>query len=96
MPIVRRVAEAERDLETIMLTIGRDNATAALRWFDGMADLFDLIATQPQMGTEVKSRTSTSLRCVSNGSYVVYFQPIDDGIEVVRVVHGARDQRGLA
>lgn len=40
----------------------------------------------------VRSRTSNSVRCISFGSFVVYFHRIDDGVEILRVLHGARDQ----
>jgi toxin ParE1/3/4 len=25
------------------------------------------------------------------GNYIIFYRPIDDGIEVVRILHGARD-----
>ena len=31
------------------------------------------------------------LRSFAAGSYLIFYRPIDDGIEVVRVLHGARD-----
>ncbi len=31
------------------------------------------------------------MRRFSIGSYVVYYQPIEDGIRVIRVLHGARE-----
>ena len=92
MPTVVRSPGAKRDLEEIMLTIGRDNSSAAMRWFDRAASLFDLLAMQPDVGTIVRGRTSNTVRCISFGSYVVYFHRIDDGVEIFRVLHGARDQ----
>jgi plasmid stabilization system protein ParE len=32
-----------------------------------------------------------NLRSLLVGDYVMFYRPIDDGIEVVRVLHGARD-----
>jgi toxin ParE1/3/4 len=32
-----------------------------------------------------------NLRSWSVGNYVIFFRPMSDGIDVVRVVHGARD-----
>ena len=27
--------------------------------------------------------------------YVLYYRPLDDGIEIIRVIHGSRDLSGL-
>ena len=34
-------------------------------------------------------------RSWSFGNYVIFFRPVSDGIDVVRVVHGARDEGTL-
>ena len=34
-------------------------------------------------------------RSFSVGNYVIFFRPIDDGIEIARVIHGSRDMRNL-
>ncbi len=34
---------------------------------------------------------AAGLRCYSVGNYVIYYRPAKDGIEVARVLHGARD-----
>jgi len=31
------------------------------------------------------------VRCFPVGRYVVFYVPLDDGIDIVRVLHGARD-----
>ena len=31
------------------------------------------------------------IRSLAFGRYVVFFQPVPDGIDVVRVLHGSRD-----
>jgi plasmid stabilization system protein ParE len=35
------------------------------------------------------------LRDDAERDYVVFFRPIEDGIEVARIVHGSRDLRSL-
>ena len=49
-----------------------------------------LWATQPQMGRP-RDELSTGLRSLPHGRYVVFYVPLADGIEVVRVLHGSRD-----
>ena len=34
---------------------------------------------------------ATGLRSLPLGNYIIFYRPIDDGIEVVRILHGARD-----
>ncbi len=34
---------------------------------------------------------SPGLRSLSFGRYVIFYLPVDDGIDVVRVLHSARD-----
>ncbi len=34
-------------------------------------------------------------RSFSVGAYVIYFQPMKDGIRVARILHGARDHGAL-
>lgn len=31
------------------------------------------------------------LRSISYANYLIFYRPIDDGIEIVRVLHGSRD-----
>ena len=32
-----------------------------------------------------------NLRSIPEGSHVIFYRPIDDGIELIRVIHRARD-----
>jgi toxin ParE1/3/4 len=85
---------ARGDLDSIWHRIARDNPGAADRTMDRLKERFRLLATQPLSGQSCDALGS-GLRSVSVGSYVVFFAPTDDGIEVVRVIHGARDIEGL-
>ena len=35
------------------------------------------------------------LRSFPVGNYVIFYQPISDGVEIVRVLHGSRDIESL-
>ncbi len=43
------------------------------------------------MAGEDVGQLMPGLRRTTRGSYVLYYRPADHGIDVVRVVHGARD-----
>ncbi len=44
----------------------------------------------PYMGRQ-REELAARLRSFPVGSYVIFYRPIDDGIEVARILHGARD-----
>jgi toxin ParE1/3/4 len=48
-----------------------------------------LLAKQPFMG-QTAAQDRQGLRQFTIGKYVLFYEPIDDGIRLVRVLHGAR------
>jgi toxin ParE1/3/4 len=95
MPIVVRSRQAASDLAEIARYIANDDPIAAHRWLDEMHELFGLISTQPEIGEELMTSRHGQIRRHTFRAYVIYYQAIPSGIEVLRVVHGARDHRGL-
>ena len=81
---------ARRDLLEILEYIARDKPGAALRHVERLEEECWALANNPQMGA-ARDDLLPHLRAWSVGKYVIFFRPADDGIEVVRVVHGARD-----
>lgn len=59
-----------------------------------MTDLFDLMALQPHMGERFRGRLG-EYRRISEGNYVIYFRPLVNGVQIHRVIPGARDHREL-
>ena len=94
MPRIIRAPQAEEDLFEIGLYIARDNPVAADRLLDTIEQKLDLLARQPMVGSDC-SYLAEGLRRFPIGNYVVYYRPFPDGIEVVRVLHGARDADSL-
>lgn len=95
MARVRRWSRANRDLTSIVRHIARDNPAAAHRWLTSIEELFCRLAAQPEMSAVCETRRFGLIRRHSFGNYVIYYRPIDDGIDVLRVLHGARDQGPL-
>lgn len=89
MPTVFRSRQAEGDLLEIWAYIARHNAGAADRALDRIENSCDLLARNPLMGP-ARPDLRRDLRYHSTGSYLILYRPVADGIEVVRVVHGAR------
>ena len=83
-------AEATADLESIWQFIAADNMGAADRQAAKIVQTYRTLAQNPQMG-RVRSELSPGLRSFPVGHCVIFYRSIDDGIPVVRVLHGARD-----
>jgi toxin ParE1/3/4 len=85
---------AEADLEEIWQYIARDNRTAADHLHATFRDKFLMLANRPLLG-ERREDLRPNLRAFTVGRYVIYYRPSEDAIEVIRVLHSARDVRAL-
>jgi toxin ParE1/3/4 len=90
MPRVMQRPLAEVDILEIWDYIADDSLAAADRWVDHIDEQFRLLAAQPLMGKS-RDELAPGMRSFPVGRYVVFYAPLDDGIDVVRVLHGARD-----
>ena len=90
MARVTRRPLAEADILEIWDYIADDSMEAADRWVDQLDEKFQLIATQPMMG-RAREELVPGLRSFPFRRYVIFYMPIGNGIDVVRVLHGARD-----
>ncbi len=94
MPIVSRRPLAALDILDIWDHIADDNIAAADRRVDELDAAYSRLATQPMMG-RARPELAPDLRSFPFGRYVIYYVPLPDGIDVVRVLHSARDIDGL-
>ena len=85
---------AQADLDQIWLFIARDNPGAADQFLNRQISRCQSYANQPLLG-ERRTEMGADVRCFSVGHYVVFYLPLADGIQVGRVIHGARDVREL-
>jgi toxin ParE1/3/4 len=86
-----RVSDVARsDLETIWLFIAQDNPEAADRFIQVVISRFPMLATVPKMGRQ-RDELSAHLRSFPVGSYVIFYRLMENGVEIGRVLHGARD-----
>ena len=90
MPRVTRRPLAEADILEIWDYIADDSLAAADRWVDRLDEQFRLLAAQPMMG-RARDELAPRVRSFPFGRFVAFYVPLDDGIDVVRVLHGARD-----
>jgi len=94
MSAFRLTQPAEEDVLGIWLYIAKENLVAADRLVDRLTETFQLLADSPEIGERME-RYRAGLRSWSLENYVVYYHVTPEGIEVYRVLHGARDHRQL-
>jgi len=90
VPQVTRRPLAETDILEIWDYIADDSLAAADCWVDRLDEQLRVLATQPMMG-RARDELAPGVRSFPFGRYVIFYVPLDDGIDVVRVLHGARD-----
>lgn len=89
MPRIVRTFPARDDLLQIWLYISQDSVAAADRLIDLVEEHLQLISQNPFMGQSVE-QYRTGLRQFTVGNYVLFYVPIEDGIQLIRVLHGTR------
>lgn len=100
MPRIVERSIARADREGIAVYIGKDRSAAAVRFLAAARKALELLATMPEMGTilEFETETLSGIRYFAIPrfkNYVIFYRPLYDGIEVLRILHGARDIRSL-
>ena len=70
--------------------IAAESVLAANRLMDRIGDVFEMLTDNPFAGRQ-RSELRTSLRSFAAGNYVIFYLPLADGVEVVRVMHGRQD-----
>ena len=90
MAEVRLTPAAVDDIDRIWLRIADNNVKAADTFVGNMFDPFDLLAEmplsarrRPELGNDIRSRPY--------GNYVIFYEPIHNGIVVLNVLWGGRD-----
>jgi toxin ParE1/3/4 len=90
MARIVRAPAAVADAVEIWAYIAADNLSAADRLLNHFDRIFLKLSAQPNMGKGVEE-IAPNLRAISIGSYVIFYRATEDGIEVVRILHTARD-----
>ena len=94
MRTVRRTAQSRLDYLEIWLYIAERNYDAADKLIATFDQKLALLADFPGVG-QARDDLIPGLRSLPVGSYLIFYRPRDDGIDLVRVVHGSRNLRKL-
>ena len=82
---------ARADIFEIWERIAGDSIDNADKVRDDLFDAFRRLAKMPEMGHERKDVTELPVRFWSVFNYLVVYRVVDKQIEIVTVVHGARE-----
>ena len=94
---IHRRARARQDLVDIFRYYAQEAGFRVARRFFAQADAtFTRLANMPGIGTHYEhdhpALAGVRYFLISRfRSYVVFYRPVADGIEIIRVLHGARD-----
>jgi toxin ParE1/3/4 len=91
-----KTPQAELDLLDIASYIAADNFAAAERFLEAAEETFATLASRPLIGQacQFQSPQAQGLRLWRVRSferYLIFYRPMESGIEIVRVLHGSRD-----
>ncbi|MDD4889663.1 MAG: type II toxin-antitoxin system RelE/ParE family toxin [Phycisphaerae bacterium] len=85
---------AKADLYTIWEYIAAASAESADRQITAIVERFATLAGHPRSG-RVRGELGKGMRSVVQGSYVILYRIEPETVQIVRVVHGARDVASL-
>jgi toxin ParE1/3/4 len=88
---------ADRDLDDQAGYLAREaSLDVALRFYDAARTTFEHLARMPNMG-ERRETANPRLanmrvwRIEGFENHLVFYCPVEDGVEIIRILHGARD-----
>jgi toxin ParE1/3/4 len=94
MALIFRSPRAVTDILEIVERIANDNPTAAGRFLEEIDRLLTRLSEFPGLGP-ARDELLPGLRSIPHSNYLLFYRPVTNGIELVRVLHGARDLEEL-
>jgi toxin ParE1/3/4 len=91
---------ADRDLDELAAFIAKDDIGAALRFYDAVARAYEQLLDRPGIAPsrDFGHPRLNALRMwpvPHFPNHLIFYRPVEDGIEIVRVLHAARDIASL-
>jgi toxin ParE1/3/4 len=96
MKPVRLTPKADSDIDTCFAWIAKDNPAAALRFLDAIELTCDALSRMPGIGSpryaEIPLVCGVRMLAIKGfENYLLFYLEREDSVDVVRVLHGARD-----
>jgi toxin ParE1/3/4 len=90
MSRVTHANSAEADLREIWDYVSERNLLAADALLERFLEVSETLASQP-LGGRARPELGPAMRSFPVGDYMMFYEPVSDGIEVVRILHSHRD-----
>lgn len=90
MPRILRTRASRSDYDEIWSYLAVRDLSAADRLIDQFDATLEVIASTPRMGRKVEE-LAPNLRSFPVGNYLIFYRPLEDGMQLIRLLHGARD-----
>lgn len=87
-------AFAKNDLDEIWSYINQDSPKFADNLIIELVRKFRMLAENPKLG-KTRNEILLNLRAFPFKNFVIFYVPIENGIEIFRVVHSSRNIEGL-
>ena len=84
---------ARKDLQEIQAYIAQDNPKAAAQYLSILKQKCEILAQTPTIG--VCRKEYCNLYKFPVDKYLVFYRITESGIEVIRILHGARDIQSI-
>ncbi len=82
--------EAKIDLDDIWFYIAQDSPNNADRFLNQIQETSLSLANFPHLGT-IRNELKANLRSHPIGNYLIFYFPLENGIDIVRVIHQSRN-----
>lgn len=90
MPRILRTRASRIDYEEIWSYLAVRDLSAADQLIDQLDATLEVIASTPRMGRRMEE-LAPNLRSFPVGNYLIFYRPLEDGVQLIRLLHGARD-----
>ena len=90
MSVPRISPRASEDLTEIWSYIADDSVANADAFIDKLYETMEVLSRQPGSGRR-REELASGIQSFPFGRYIIFYRAVTSGIEIVRVLHGARD-----
>jgi len=90
MSVIIKRPRALSDLAEIWDYIADDSEARADAFVGTIDAKFQTLAKQPGIG-RLRDELAAGLRSLPVGRYIIFYLPLAEGVDIIRVLHGARD-----
>ena len=81
---------AEKDMRDVAVYIARDNRPAARIWAENIREKCRMLGEMRDLGVR-RDDLREGLKTYPVGNYLILYKDMQNGVEIIRVMHGARD-----